>query len=218
MTGADEDGTVRLRARVERIVRALRRIYPDADCALDHSDALQLLVATILSAQCTDERVNRVTPALFQRFPDAAAYAAADPAELEQIIHSTGSFRNKARSLIGLGAALAEQHGGRVPSRMEQLVELPGVGRKTANVVLGTWFEQPAIFVDTHVARLAGRLGWTGRRDPVKIELDLQEILPREDWTFTAHALIWHGRRVCKARKPACASCALRPDCPHPTD
>ena len=166
MTTAGEDGAVRPPARVARIVRALRRIYADADCALDHSDALQLLVATILSAQCTDERVNRVTPALFQRFPDAAAYAVADPAELEQIIHSTGFFRNKARSLIGLGAALAEQHGGRVPSRMEQLVELPGVGRKTANVVLGTWFEQPAIFVDTHVARLAGRLGWTGSARP----------------------------------------------------
>jgi len=215
VTDGTESETGRLLPRVGRVVRALRRIYPDADCALDHSDALQLLVATVLSAQCTDERVNQVTPTLFRRFPDASAYAAADPAELEQLIRPTGFFRNKARSLVGLGAALTATHGGRVPARMEELVELPGVGRKTANVLLGTWFGRPAIFVDTHVARLAGRLGWTTRRDPVKIELDLQRILPREDWTFTAHALIWHGRRVCKARKPACASCALRPDCPH---
>jgi len=205
-----------LRARAGRIVRALHRLYPDADCALVHADALQLLVATILSAQCTDERVNQVTPGLFRRYPDAAAYAAADPAELEERIRPTGFFRNKARSLIGLGQALVQRHGGRVPERMEPLVELPGVGRKTANVLLGTWFGQPAIFVDTHVARLSGRLAWTAQRDPVKIELDLQRILPRAEWTFTSHALIWHGRRVCKARKPACDDCGLRADCPYP--
>jgi len=199
-------------------VRALRGLYPDADCALEHSGPLELLVATILSAQCTDERVNRVTPELFRRFPDAAAYAGADPAELEELIRSTGFFRNKARSLIGLGAALEERHAGEVPARMDDLVRLPGVGRKTANVLLGTWFGEPAIFVDTHVTRLAGRLGWSGHRDPLKIEIDLQRLLPREDWTFTAHALIWHGRRVCKARRPDCAACALRPDCPHPAD
>lgn len=212
MTGSPEAR----RARAGRIVRTLHGLYPDADCALAHTDELQLLVATILSAQCTDERVNRVTPDLFRRYPDAAAYAAADPAELEEWIRPTGFFRNKARSLIGLGAALTQRHGGRVPARMEQLVELPGVGRKTANVLLGTWFGQPAIFVDTHVARLSARLGWTDRRDPAKIELDLQRILPRREWTFTSHALIWHGRRVCKARKPDCGACGLRADCPYP--
>jgi len=205
-----------LSARALRIVRALHQLYPGADCALTHSDALQLLVATILSAQCTDERVNQVTPALFRRYPDAPAYAGAAPAEVEELIRPTGFFRNKARALISLGAALAERHSGRVPASMEELVELPGVGRKTANVVLGTWFGQPAIFVDTHVARLSGRLGWTDQRDPVKIETALQRILPREEWTFTSHGLIWHGRRVCKARRPDCAACALRPDCPYP--
>jgi endonuclease-3 len=138
----------------------------------------------------------------------------AEPAELEELIRSTGFFRNKARSLIALGQALEERHAGEVPDSMEQLVELPGVGRKTANVVLGTWFDRPSIFVDTHVARLSKRLGWTDKKDPVKIEFELQRILPRAEWTFVSHALIWHGRRVCKARKPACDECELRPDCP----
>jgi endonuclease-3 len=218
VTGGARSGRDGPRTRATRIVRSLRQLYPNADCALHHSDPLQLLVATILSAQCTDERVNRVTPALFRRFSDAAAYASADPAEMEELIRSTGFFRNKARALIGLGAALEERHAGQVPARMEDLVRLPGVGRKTANVVLGTWFGEPAIFVDTHVTRLAARLGWSRHRDPVKIETDLQRLVPREDWTFTAHALIWHGRRVCKARKPDCATCALRPDCPYRAD
>lgn len=205
-----------LRARGRRIARGLERLHPDADCALEHSDPLELLVATILSAQCTDERVNRVTPALFARYPGAKAYAEADPAELEERIRPTGFFRNKARSLIGLGRALLERHGGRVPERMEELVELPGVGRKTANVILGTWFGRPAITVDTHVTRLASRLGLTEQKDPVKIEQELQGILPRDRWTFCSHALIWHGRRVCKARRPDCDGCGLRPDCPFP--
>jgi endonuclease-3 len=205
-----------LKNRARRIVKGLHRLYPDADCALHHTSALELLVSTILSAQCTDERVNQVTPALFRRYPSAADYAAADRAELEQLIRSTGFFRNKAKSLISLGQALADRHAGEVPDVMEQLVELPGVGRKTANVVLGTWFSQSAIFVDTHVTRLSQRLGWTGQKDAVKIELELQKIVPRAEWTFTAHALIWHGRRVCKARKPACDVCALRADCPFP--
>jgi endonuclease-3 len=203
-----------LKRRARRIVNELHRLYPDADCALHHSNALELLVATILSAQCTDERVNQVTPALFRRYPSAADYAAADRDELEQLIRPTGFFRNKAKSLIGLGRALADSHAGEVPDAMEQLVELPGVGRKTANVILGTWFEQPAIFVDTHVTRLSRRLGWTEQKDAVRIEFELQKILPRTEWTFAAHALIWHGRRVCKARKPACNVCALRADCP----
>ena len=209
---ADDDE----RARARRIVRRLRKMYSDADCALQHSSALELLAATILSAQCTDQRVNQVTPALFRRYPTARDYAEAEPAELEEAIRSTGFFRNKARSLIGLGKALVDRHGSVVPDRMDQLVELPGVGRKTANVLLGTWFGKPAIPVDTHVTRLANRLGWTTLKDAVKIEYQLMELLPRRDWTFSSHALIWHGRRVCAARRPRCEDCPVRPDCPYP--
>jgi len=205
------------RERARRIARALRGLHPDASCALHHRSALELLVATILSAQCTDERVNQVTPALFRDYPNAAAYADADPARLEEAIRSTGFFRNKARALVGMGRDLTERHGGRVPDRMEDLVRISGVGRKTANVVLGTWFGKPAIFVDTHVARLAGRLELASHSDPDRIERDLMELLPEDDWTFTAHALIWHGRRVCKARKPDCPACGLRSDCPFPS-
>jgi len=204
-------------ARARRIVRGLRKLYADADCALHHGSALQLLVATILSAQCTDERVNQVTPALFRRYPDAGALASADLADLEEAVRPTGFFRNKARSLKGLGEALVERHGGEVPARMDELVRLPGVGRKTANVLLGTWFGEPAIPVDTHVTRLANRMQLTTHpRDAVKIELDLQRVLPRGEWTFASHALIWHGRRVCKARNPDCDACPLAPDCPFP--
>jgi endonuclease-3 len=203
-----------LEKRARRLIRGLRSLYPDPDCALHHRSALELLVATILSAQCTDERVNRVTPELFSRYPAAADYAAADVSELERLIHSTGFFRNKAKSIIGLGQGLMARHEGQVPDRMEQLVELPGVGRKTANVVLGTWFSQPAIPVDTHVIRLSNRLGLTDQKDAVKIELALQKLFPRKDWTFSSHSLIWHGRRVCKARKPACEICGLAADCP----
>lgn len=202
------------RRRLPGIVRGLRRLYRDADCALHHDDAYQLLVATILSAQCTDERVNLVTPELFRRYPDPAALAVSDSAELEERIRSTGFFRNKARSLLGLGQVLVERHGGEVPRTMEELVELPGVGRKTANVLLGTWFGKPAIPVDTHVTRLAGRLELTREKDAVKIERDLQRLLPERDWTFASHALIWHGRQVCKARSPQCDNCSLAADCP----
>lgn len=203
-----------LEARAGRLIGALYRLYPDSDCALHHSSALELLVATILSAQCTDERVNQVTPSLFRRYPTAAEYATADVAELEQLIRSTGFFRNKTKSIIGLGQGLVQQHDGQVPDSMEELVRLPGVGRKTANVLLGTWFGQPAIPVDTHVTRLSNRLELTGESDAVKIELALQELFPRRDWTFSSHALIWHGRRVCKARKPDCENCGLVADCP----
>jgi endonuclease-3 len=205
------------RARARKVVRGLRKLYPDADCALHHESALELLVATILSAQCTDERVNQVTPQLFRRYPTAVDYAEADPAELEERIRPTGFFRNKAKSISSLGRALVERHGGKVPDRMEDLVELPGVGRKTANVLLGTWFDQAAIPVDTHVSRLVQRLELTRETDAVKIEFALQGLLPKKDWTFTSHALIWHGRRVCKARKPACELCAIAPDCPFPS-
>jgi endonuclease-3 len=207
-----------VRARAGRIVRGLRKLYADADCELNHSNALELLVATILSAQCTDERVNRVTPDLFREFPDAAAYATADPAMLESRIRPTGFFRNKAKALIAVGQALVERFDGEVPETMEQLVDLPGVGRKTANVILGTWFGKPAIPVDTHVTRLAGRMKLSSHQDPVKIESDLQALLPSRDWTFASHALILHGRRVCKARKPRCEECALIRDCPFPTE
>jgi len=205
------------KARARRIVRGLRKLHSDADCALRHQSALQLLMATILSAQCTDERVNLVTPALFRRYPDASALAAADLADLEEAVRTTGFFRNKARSLKGLGEALVERHDGDVPDNMDDLVKLPGVGRKTANVLLGTWFGKPAIPVDTHVTRLANRMQLTTHpRDAVKIELDLQKILARSTWTFASHALIWHGRRVCKARNPECDVCALSSDCPFP--
>lgn len=202
--------------RARRLIRGLRQLYPDADCALHHEDALQLLVATILSAQCTDARVNQVTPGLFARYRDAQAYAGADPDELEERIRSTGFFRNKTRSILGLGRALVERHGGEVPCEMEQLVKLPGVGRKTANVLRGTWFGLPGITVDTHVRRLSNRMELTVQSDPVKIEFELQKMFPEEEWTFASHALISHGRQVCASRRPECDRCTLRRDCPFP--
>lgn len=214
---AGREPAERKRERAGRIARTLRRLHPDADCALRHAGAFELLAATILSAQCTDERVNAVTPALFRRYPTPAAMADADPEALMELIRPTGFFRNKARSLIGMAAAIRDEHGGQVPDTMAALVRLPGVGRKTANVLLGTWFHRPAIFVDTHVARLAGRLGLSTATDPDGIERDLMALLPERDWTFTAHALIWHGRRVCGARKPACEACGLAADCPFPS-
>jgi endonuclease-3 len=202
--------------RAARILAGLHALYPDATCALRHGNAFQLLVATILSAQCTDEMVNQVTPALFRAYPHARVLAEADTAALEALIRPTGFFRNKARSLLGLGQALVARHGGRVPDTMEELVELPGVGRKTANVVLGTWFGKPAIPVDTHVTRLSGRLELTEETDPVGIEQDLMQLFPPAEWTFSSHALIWHGRQVCKALRPQCPACGLRKDCPWP--
>ncbi len=205
------------RARAERaheILRRLRAAYPDSHCALDHGNALELLAATILSAQCTDARVNLVTPALFARYPTAAHYAAAPLGELEEMVKSTGFFRNKAKSLKGLGQALVAEHGGEVPATMATLQALPGVGRKTANVVLGNAFGIPGLVVDTHVTRLSRRLGLTREADAVKIELDLQPIVPEESWTLWSHLLIDHGRRVCDARKPACGRCVLADLCP----
>jgi endonuclease-3 len=206
------------RARRDRTVEIEARLsgeYPDAHCALDHESPLQLLVATILSAQCTDKRVNEVTPALFGRYPDAPAYAAADLAELEQLVRPTGFFRNKARSLQGLGRALVAEHGGEVPRSMEELTRLPGVGRKTANVVLGNAFGiDEGIVVDTHVGRLSRRLGLTGEEDPVKVESDLMGLVPQDGWTRWSHLLILHGRAVCKARRPDCPSCVLVDLCP----
>jgi len=193
---------------------ALARLYPDAECALVHQNPLQLLVATILSAQCTDKRVNLVTPALFARFPTAAALAGADTAELESLIKTTGFFRNKTKNIKACCAAIIERFGGQVPRTLDELVTLPGVGRKTANVVLGNAFSVPGITVDTHVGRLAVRLGLSQHADPVKVERDLMELVPRQSWTSFSHELILHGRNICFARKPLCEQCALSPYCP----
>lgn len=204
------------KAHVARLVLGLKRLYPDADCELNHGSALELLVATILSAQCTDQRVNTVTPALFARYKTPNDYATAEVADVEALVHATGFFRNKAKAIIGLSQALIEHHGGEVPEAMDDLVKLPGVGRKTANVLRSVWFHEPAIPVDTHVVRLVSRLGLTKETDPVKIEFALQKVLSESDWSFVATALIWHGRRVCFARNPNCDACALRADCPFP--
>jgi len=190
-----------------RILALLERHYPDARCSLDFSTPLELLVATILSAQCTDERVNKVTPALFAEYGSAAAYAAADPAALEQLIRSTGFFRNKAANIIAAAGRIAERHGGEVPRTLEELTALPGVGRKTANVILGNAFGVPGIVVDTHVGRVAVRLGLAAARDPVKIEFELMRVVPRERWTRFSHQLIAHGRALCKAPRPLCDAC-----------
>ena len=207
--------TAQLKARVRKIIGRLEKVYPDATCALHHSSALELLVATILSAQSTDARVNMVTPSLFARYRTAADFASADPRALEQEIHSTGFFRNKTKSIIGMAQAVVERHGGQVPDTMEQLVELPGVGRKTANVVLGTWFKKnEGVVVDTHVQRLATLLRLTREKDPVKIERDLMAVVPRGKWTWLSHTLILHGRRVCIARRPKCEICVINRWCP----
>jgi endonuclease-3 len=212
-----------LRTRARRIVRELARLYPDARCSLDYTNPLQLLIATILSAQCTDERVNKVTPALFARYLDAAAFATAKPQELEALIQSTGFFRNKARNIQLCCKQLVEKFGGEVPGSMEDLVPLPGIGRKTANVVLGNSFGVPGVVVDTHVARLSLRMGLSAATNPEKIEADLMTLIPKQEWTAFGHRMIYHGRQVCQARKPRCGECSLRKICPQigvdsPTD
>lgn len=194
--------------------RTLAQAFPDAHCELDFTTPLELTVATILSAQSTDKRVNLTTPAVFKRYPSAVDYAQADRAELETLIHPTGFFRNKATSLIGLGQALVERFDGEVPSTMKELVTLPGVGRKTANVILGNAFDIPGITVDTHFTRLVHRWQWTTEKDAVKIEHAVGELIERSDWTLLSHRVIFHGRRVCHARKPACGVCVIAKDCP----
>lgn len=197
------------------MLKILRATYPDAHCELDHDGPFQLLVATILSAQCTDVRVNMVTPALFKKYPDAKSLAAAKQEHVEELIRSTGFFRNKAKNLIAAAEALVANHHGEVPKDLETLTHLPGVGRKTANVVLGNAYGiESGIVVDTHVARLSQRLGLTKQKDPVKIEQDLIKQIPQESWTLWSHLLIWHGRRRCSARKPDCPNCELRALCP----
>lgn len=204
-----------LKAHAAEILARLKSEYPDAHCELDFETPLQLLIATILSAQCTDKRVNMVTPELFRTFPDAESLSAANPETLEGLVKSTGFFRNKTKSLLGMSAAVAERHGGEVPSTMGELVHLPGVGRKTANVVLGNAFGiNEGIVVDTHVGRLAVRLWLTSETDPVKVEQALMPLFPREDWALLSHLLIFHGRRVCIARSPKCGDCVLADICP----
>lgn len=196
----------------------LAETWPDAVCELDHQNAYQLIVATILSAQSTDKMINTITPALFQKYPDPRALAAANPAEVEQMIFKSGFYRNKTKSLIGMAKAVVERHGGEIPQTMEELVALPGVARKTANVVLGTAMgKNEGVVVDTHVMRLSQRLGITRAEDPVEIEQDLMRLLPREQWTIFAHRMIWHGRRVCTAKNPDHENCLLAPICPSAT-
>ena len=205
-----------LRRRTTQILAILKRTYPDAHCALNFTTPLQLLIATILSAQCTDERVNQVTPGLFARCPDAASLAAISQKELEKIIHSTGFYRAKARSLRACAASLVAEHGGKVPKTMEALHKLAGVGRKTANVVLGNAFGlAEGVVVDTHVGRLSRRMGLTRHLDPVKVESALVRLIPKEDWTLISHLLIAHGRKRCMARNPNCPQCELRKLCPQ---
>jgi len=202
------------RERAAKINRTLAKLYPDARCLLNFSNALELLVATILAAQCTDSKVNEVTADLFSRYRSAEDFADADLAEVEKQIRPTGFFRQKAKSVIATCRELAMRHGGQVPETIEELTALPGVGRKTANVVLGNAFGRPAIIVDTHVRRLAGRLGLSGQTDPDGIEMDLQKLLPRKEWTAFSHRVGFHGRRVCFARKPAHDKCAIAQWCP----
>lgn len=217
-----EETPLALTRRARKINRELAEAYPDAHCELDFTNPLELSVATILSAQCTDKRVNEVTPALFRRFRSAADYAGADRSELEELIRSTGFYRNKTSSLIKLGQTLLERFGGQVPHTLKELVTLPGFGRKTANVVLGNAFGVPGVTIDTHFGRLARRWAWTAETDPVKVEHVVNELIPKKDWTLLSHRVIWHGRRVCHARKPACGACPIARLCPSfgegPTD
>jgi endonuclease-3 len=219
MSGVPDTALVR---RARKIDRMLAQTYPEARCELDFGNAFELLVVTVLSAQTTDKRVNAVRPALFAAYPGAVAMAGADRAHLEQLIQSTGFFRAKTESLLKLSQALVERYDGQVPGRLEDLVTLPGVGRKTANVVLGNAFGVPGITVDTHFGRLARRFGWTSETDPVKVEHQVGELFPKRDWTMLSHHLIWHGRRICHARKPACGACPVGRWCPAygegPTD
>lgn len=196
-------------------LKRLEEIYPEAECALIHENPYQLLVATILSAQCTDVRVNQVTPTLFRRYPNAKALAGANLPEVEALIRSTGFFRNKAKNLIACAVGLIDRHNGEVPDQLQSLVQLSGVGRKTANVILGNAFSIPGMVVDTHVKRIAYRLGWTRQTDPVKVEIDLSRLLPEEKWTGASHTLIFHGRALCKAPTPECSNCPIEDSCPR---
>ena len=209
-----QESRLALTRRARRINKELAELYPNAHCELNYSNPLELSVATILSAQCTDKKVNEVTPAVFAKYPDAAAYAGAVREELEELIHQTGFFRAKANNIIKLGQQLVERYDGQVPATLEELVTLPGFGRKTANVVLGNAFGVPGITVDTHFQRLTQRWQWTAETDPVKIEAEVAALIPRQEWTILSHRVIWHGRRMCHARRPACAVCPIARLCP----
>lgn len=219
---AVEESHTALVRRARKVNRMLGTIFPEARCELDFENPLQLLVATVLSAQCTDKRVNMVTPSLFKQFPTVEALASSKREDLELAIKSTGFYRNKATSIHGLAAAIIERHHGEVPHTMDELVKLPGVGRKTANVVLGNAFNVPGITVDTHIGRIARRMGWTKHTDPVKVEFDLMDLFEKKDWTMLNHRLIFLGRRICHSRRPACGACPLAKWCPSfgagPTD
>lgn len=205
--------TTDLKTKAQVILKLLEQHYPAAHCTLDFADPLQLLVATVLSAQCTDERVNKVTPEIFKKYPAAADYAAAPLAELEEVFHSTGFYRQKAKSIKQICQTLVDRFDGQIPPSREELVKLPGIGRKTANVILGNAFGIPGIVVDTHVGRVSQRLGLTANTDPVKIEFDLMALVPQAKWTKFSHQLISHGRQICTAKKPKCLECFLLPHC-----
>ena len=202
------------KVRAQAIYRILTKRYPNVRCELDFKNPLQLLIATVLSAQCTDKRVNAVTPALFKRYKKVGDFASADLRELQGIIKSTGFYRAKAKNIKGLATKILSEYNGKVPDKLEELIKLPGVGRKTANVVLGHAFDTPGITVDTHFGRLSRRFGWTKETDPVKVEFEVMELIPRKEWTNLSQRMIWHGRRICHARKPACGACPLAELCP----
>lgn len=203
-----------LKTRTSKILKQLHKDYPDAKCALDFKNPLELLVATILSAQCTDARVNIVTPPLFKKFKKASDYASSDPKVLQEMIRSTGFYVNKTKSIMNACKIIEKEHGGKVPNTLDELVKLPGVGRKTANVVLGNVYDTPGVVVDTHVLRLSHRMDLTQNKDPVKVEFDLMKLVPKKDWTHFSHLMTFHGRRVCIARKPLCSKCSVNKYCP----
>jgi len=209
-----EETKTEKKQRTEEILEILSELFPDSKCHLNFENALELLIGTILSAQCTDERVNQVTPALFKKYPESADYAGADPETLKQEIYSTGFFQNKAKSIIACNRAIIEKHDGKIPRTIEELTALPGLGRKSANVLLGNVFGAPAIVVDTHIKRISNRLGLTDKTDPVKIEFELQDLLPSEEWTMFSHRAGDLGRQICKSRKPLCHKCPLQQLCP----
>lgn len=215
ISSAKKESFEDIKARALKIIKILKKQYPDAHCALNHSNPFELLVATVLSAQCTDERVNRVTPALFKKFPDPQSMAKADVKEIEELIHSTGFYKNKAKNIKECSTQLVAKYKGEIPKTLEELHDLPGVGRKTANVVLGNAFGIPGMVVDTHVMRLSNRMGFVKGTDAVKLEFDLQKIVPEKEWVMYSHYIIYHGRQICFARSPKCEECVLNKLCPQ---
>jgi endonuclease-3 len=216
VVGKVAKGLAAVQDRSKQVFKILGKTYPDAKCSLEHTDPLELLVSTILSAQCTDERVNKTTPALFERYKTAKDYATADPKELKKYIQSCGFYNSKAKNIMGAAQILVDEHGGKVPRTLEELVKLPGVGRKTANVILGTVYDTPGVVVDTHCGRVSRRLGLTKQTDATKVEQDLMKVWPQKDWSINSHLLVFHGRSICIARAPVCSKCPVRGFCPFP--